>query len=196
MSFYKKITKNINVVLSISVLIIICVFVYKNTKEFAEGDSEEKPEEKPEDKQEEKPECEYPDDLWLEKHEGQCVVSFDDESIVPCRNLEDIDGDGNSKKDRDAMGVRLYINKSLTPETCPQKTKQEECKHFTMCPQDCTGAWSKWGECIEKPCGEQPSESRFYTQHTQVRFGGKPCQFKTKQEQKRKCGEIVKCDDA
>jgi len=194
MSFYKKITKNINVVLSISVLIIICVFVYKNSREYAEGDSEEKPEEKPEEKQEEKPKCEYPDDLWLEKHEGQCVVSFDDESIVPCRNLEDIDDDGNSKEDRDAMGVRLYINKSLTPETCPQKTKQEPCAHFTMCPQDCTGTWSEWGECIEKPCGEQPSESRFYTQHTQVRFGGKPCQFKTKQEQKRKCGEIVKCD--
>ena len=187
MSLYKKITKNINVVLSISVLIIICVFVYKNTKEFAEGDSEEKPEEKPR--------CEYPDDLWLEKHEGQCVVAYDDESIVPCRNLEDVDEKKESDmKEKEAMGVRLYINKSLTPETCPQKTKQEECKHFTMCPQDCKGAWSEWGECIEKPCGEQPSESRFYTQHTQVRYGGKPCQFKTKQEQKRKCSEIVKCD--
>lgn len=180
MSFYKKITKNVDTILPLSVLIIICVFVYKSIKEYAEGDSGEKPK------------CEYPDDLWIEKHGGQCVVSFDDESIVPCWNIEDIIE--NDREQRVLKGVRLYINKSLTPDTCPQKEKQEPCKHFTVCPQDCTGQWSEWGDCIEKPCGEQPSQSRFYTQTTPVRFGGKPCQFKTKQEQKRKCGEIVKCD--
>lgn len=171
MYFYKKITKNVDIVLSIIVLIIICVFVYKNSKEYAEGDSEEKPEEKPR--------CEYPDDLWMEEKDGQCVVGYDDLTIIPC-DFED-------------SGVRVNTNKSLTPDTCPTKTRQNNC-HAEKCPVDCEGEWSDWGDCIEKPCGEQPSESRFYRISQVVKAGGKPCKFENTQEQKRKCGEIVKCD--
>lgn len=167
MYFYKKITKNVDIVLSIIVLIIICVFVYKNSKEYAEGDSEEKPR------------CEYPDDLWTEEKDGQCVVGYDDLTIIPC-DFED-------------SGVRVNTNKSLTPDTCPTKTRQNNC-HAEKCPIDCEGEWSDWGDCIEKPCGEQPSESRFYRISQVVKAGGKPCKFENTQEQKRKCGEIVKCD--
>ena len=78
MSFYKKITKNVDIVLSISVLIIIYVFVYKNSREYAEGDSEEKPG------------CEYPDDLWVEEKDGECVVGYDDLTIIPCEPIEEL----------------------------------------------------------------------------------------------------------
>lgn len=187
MSFYKKITKNVDIVLSIIVLIIICVFVYKNSREYAEGDSEEKPEEKPEEKSEEKPRCEYPDDLWIEEKDGQCVVAYDDLTVIPCE-LPGSPDDGG-----DSPGVRVSVNKSLTPDTCPTKTRQNKCGP-EKCPIDCEGKWSDWGDCIEKPCGEQPSESRFYEITFPGQAGGKPCKFENTQEQKRKCGEIVKCD--
>jgi hypothetical protein len=179
MSFYKKITKNVDIVLSISVLIIICVFVYKNSREYAEGDSEEKPG------------CEYPDDLWVEEKDGECVVGYDDLTIIPCEPIEE---SGNDLGLKDNNGFRISKNKSSTPESCPTKIRQDRCTHTKKCPVDCVGSWSKWGKCIEKPCGEQPSESRFYTVSTGHRFGGKPCKFKGGQEQKRKCSEIVKCD--
>jgi hypothetical protein len=179
MSFYKKITKNVDIVLSISVLIIICVFVYKNSREYAEGDSEEKPR------------CEYPDDLWVEEKDGECVVAYNDLTVIPCDRFDD---DNTDYGLRDHYGFRISKNKSSTPESCPTKTRQDRCTHTKKCPVDCVGSWSKWGKCIEKPCGEQPSESRFYTVSTGHRFGGKPCKFKGGQEQKRKCGEIVKCD--
>lgn len=172
MSFYKKITKNVDIVLSISVLLIICVFVYKNYREYAEGDSEEKPR------------CEYPDDLWVEEKDGQCVVAYDDLTVIPCEYVNDA---------LHNTGVIVSTNKSLTPDTCPTKTRQVKCSP-DHCPRDCTGQWSAWGGCIEKPCGEQPSESRFYEITQVVKAGGKPCQFKNRQEQKRKCSEIVKCD--
>ena len=176
MSFYKKITKNVDIVLSISILIIICVFVYKNSREYAEGDSEEKPEEKPR--------CEYPDDLWIEEKDGQCVFAYDDLRVIPCEPLDSGEG---------IDGVRVFTNKSLTPDTCPTKTRQVQCSP-EVCPIDCKGKWSEWGDCIEKPCGQQPSQSRFY-EITQVnKAGGKPCKFVRNQEHKRKCSEIVKCD--
>lgn len=179
MSFYKKITKNVDIVLSISVLIIICVFVYKNSREYAEGDSEEKPG------------CEYPDDLWVEEKDGECVVAYNDLTVIPCDRFDD---DNTDYGLRDHYGFRISKNKSSTPESCPTKIRQDRCTHTKKCPVDCVGSWSKWGKCIEKPCGEQPSESRFYTVSTGHRFGGKPCKFKGGQEQKRKCSEIVKCD--
>jgi hypothetical protein len=175
MSFYKKITKNVDIVLSIIVLIIICVFVYKNSKEYAE----------------EKPRCEYPDDLWVEEKDGECVVAYNDLTVIPCDRFDD---DNTDYGLRDDYGFRISKNKSSTPESCPTKTRQDRCTHTKKCPVDCVGSWSKWGKCIEKPCGEQPSESRFYTHDSVVRFGGKPCKFKNGQEQKRKCSEIVKCD--
>jgi len=174
MSFYKKITKNVDIILSISVLIIICVFVYKNTKEYAE----------------EKPKCEYPDDLWVEEKDGQCVVAYDDLTVIPCESVEDSYAEPTESHD---IGFRVYTNKSLTPDTCPTKTRQDKCQP-EKCARDCTGQWSEWGDCIEKPCGEQPSESRFYGITQVVKAGGKPCKFKNRQEQKRKCSEIVKCD--
>ena len=183
MSFYKKITKNVDIVLSISVMIIICVFVYKNSREYAEGDSEEKPEEKPR--------CEYPDDLWIEEKDGECVVGYDDLTNVPCEPIED---SGNNVGLADEYGFRISNNKSSTPETCPTKTRQDRCTNTKTCPQDCEGGWSEWEECIEKPCGEQPSESRFYSIKKHNLAGGKKCKFENRQEQKRKCGEIVKCD--
>jgi hypothetical protein len=175
MSFYKKITKNVDIVLSIIVLIIICVFVYKNSKEYAE----------------EKPRCEYPDDLWVEEKDGECVVGYDDLTVIPCDGFDD---DNTDYGLRDHYGFRISKNKSSTPESCPTKTRQDRCTHTKKCPVDCVGSWSKWEKCIEKPCGEQPSESRFYTHDSVVRFGGKPCKFKNGQEQKRKCSEIVSCD--
>ena len=173
MSFYKKITKNVDIVLSISVLIIICVFVYKNSREYAEGDSEEKPR------------CEYPDDLWIEEKDGQCVFAYDDLTVIPCEISPDDAGVD--------PGVRVSVNKSLTPDTCPTKIRQNICSP-ELCPRDCVGVWSDWGDCIEKPCGEQPSESRFYRITQVAKAGGKPCKFQNTQEQKRKCSEIVKCD--
>ena len=170
MSFYKKITKNVDIILSISVLIIICVFVYKNSKEYAE----------------EKPRCEYPDDLWVEEKDGECVVAYDDLTVIPCKS-------SSNTIMSHLLGVRVSTNKSLTPDTCPTKTRQDRCNP-DYCPRDCTGQWSVWGDCIEKPCGEQPSKSRFYEITQVVKAGGKPCKFKNRQEQKRKCGEIVKCD--
>jgi hypothetical protein len=179
MSFYKKITKNVDIVLSISVLLIICVFVYKNSREYAEGDSEEKPG------------CEYPDDLWIEEKNGECVYAYDDLRVVPCKSKKD-SGDDLGLKEK--YGFIISKNKSSTPETCPIKIRQDRCRSVKTCPQDCVGEWSEWGKCIEKPCGEQPSESRFYLIKTPSSFGGKKCIFEHKQEQKRKCSEIVKCD--
>ena len=210
MSFYKKITKNVDIVLSISVLIIICVFVYKNSIEYAEGVSEDKPgektedkpgektEDKPgektEDKPGEKPKCEYPDNLWIEEKDGECVVGYDDLTLIPCQDHTSEES-GNDIGVHDRYGFRIYKNKSLTPEACPKKTRQVRCNSIKQCPIDCVGAWSEWGKCIQKPCGEQPSESRFYRyEDIGSSYGGKECPFKNGQEQKRKCSEIVSCD--